>query len=184
VQATVKILTKDQCPFGIKAGGHSAWKGSNGIANGVTVDFAYLNKTSYNPNTGIVSIQPGARWGSVYEYVDPYNVTLVGARTSVVGVGGFTTGAGVRVFYIYTGSMGEQLANKLFSIPSTAILMALHATMSSIGRLFLPTAASSMPTPARIPTSGRPKRAGPETWVSSPESISVSNCPFSVQKPK
>ena len=100
VQATVKIMTKDQCPFGIKAGGHSAWKGSNGIANGITVDFGYMNTTSYNSDTGIASIQPGARWGSVYEFVDPYNVTLVGARTSVVGVGGFTTGGGVSVFYI------------------------------------------------------------------------------------
>ena len=95
VQATVKILTKNQCPFGIKAGAHSAWKGSNGIAEGVTVDFGNMNSTSYNPDTGIVSIQPGARWGSVYESLNPYNVSVVGARASVVGVGGFTTGAGV-----------------------------------------------------------------------------------------
>ncbi|KFZ00989.1 hypothetical protein V501_10304 [Pseudogymnoascus sp. VKM F-4519 (FW-2642)] len=94
VQTTVKILTKNQCPFGIKAGGHSAFKGSSGIAEGVTVDFGHMNSTSYNPDTGIVSIQPGARWGSVYEFLNPYNVAAVGARTSVVGVGGFTTGGG------------------------------------------------------------------------------------------
>ncbi|KFY45267.1 hypothetical protein V494_01022 [Pseudogymnoascus sp. VKM F-4513 (FW-928)] len=94
VQATVKILTKNQCPFGIKAGAHSAFKGSSGIAEGVTVDFGHLNSTSYNPGTGIVSIQPGAKWGSVYELLDPYDVAVVGARTSVVGVGGFTTGGG------------------------------------------------------------------------------------------
>lgn len=99
VQATVKILTKNQCPFGIKAGAHSAWKGSNGIAEGVTVDFGNMNSTSYNPDTGIVSIQPGARWGSVYESLNPYNVSVVGARASVVGVGGFTTGAGVCILY-------------------------------------------------------------------------------------
>ncbi|OBT68146.1 hypothetical protein VE03_01616 [Pseudogymnoascus sp. 23342-1-I1] len=98
VQAIVKILTKNQCPFGIKAGGHSAFKGSNGIAKGVTVDFSHLNSTSYNPGTGIVSIQPGARWGSVYETLDPYNVAVVGARTSVVGVGGFVTGSGLTTF--------------------------------------------------------------------------------------
>ncbi|KFY25434.1 hypothetical protein V493_04664 [Pseudogymnoascus sp. VKM F-4281 (FW-2241)] len=94
VQATIKILTKNECPFGIKAGAHSAWKGSNGIAQGVTVDFGHMNSTTYNPDTGIVSIQPGARWGSVYETLNPYDVALVGARTSVVGVGGFTTGSG------------------------------------------------------------------------------------------
>lgn len=99
VQATVKILTKNQCPFGIKAGAHSAWKGSNGIAEGITVDLGHMNSTSFNPNTGIVSIQPGARWGSVYETLNPYNVSVVGARASVVGVGGFATGSGVRILY-------------------------------------------------------------------------------------
>jgi hypothetical protein len=32
--------------------------------------------------------------------LNQYNVTVVGARTSVVGVGGFTTGGGVSVFWI------------------------------------------------------------------------------------
>ncbi|KFY26447.1 hypothetical protein V491_01305 [Pseudogymnoascus sp. VKM F-3775] len=99
VQATVKILTKNQCPFGIKAGAHSAFKGSNGIAEGVTVDFGHMNSTSYNPDTGIVSIQPGAKWGSVYESLNPYNVAVVGARASVVGVGGFTTGSGLTTLW-------------------------------------------------------------------------------------
>ncbi|KFY58765.1 hypothetical protein V496_05968 [Pseudogymnoascus sp. VKM F-4515 (FW-2607)] len=96
VQAIVKILTKNQCPFGIKAGAHSAFKGSNGIAEGVTVDFGHLNSTSYNLDTGIVSMQPGAKWGSVYETLNPYNVAVVGARASVVGVGGFATGSGAQ----------------------------------------------------------------------------------------
>lgn len=55
----------------------------------------YMNHTTYNKDTQVVSIQPGARWGSVYEALNQYNVTVVGARTSVVGVGGFTTGGGV-----------------------------------------------------------------------------------------
>ncbi|KAL5352884.1 hypothetical protein ACLOAV_002832 [Pseudogymnoascus australis] len=102
VQAIVKILTKNQCPFGIKAGGHSAFKGSNGIAEGVTVDFGHLNSTSYNPDTRIVSMQPGAKWGSVYETLNPYNVAVVGARASVVGVGGFATGSGTGKHWLTT----------------------------------------------------------------------------------
>ena len=108
VQTTVKILTKNQCPFGIKAGAHSAWKGSNGIADGITVDFGHMNSTSFNPNTGIVSIQPGAKWGSVYETLNPYNVSVVGARASVVGVGGFATGSGVRILY----TMGRRASTR------------------------------------------------------------------------
>lgn len=58
-----------------------------------------MNGTTYDEKAGIAKIQPGARWGSVYESLNPHNVTVVGARTSVVGVGGFVTGAGVS-FYL------------------------------------------------------------------------------------
>lgn len=37
-----KILTEKQCPFGMRSGAHSAFKGSNGIDDGVTVDFGKL----------------------------------------------------------------------------------------------------------------------------------------------
>ncbi|KAJ6441455.1 MFS monocarboxylate transporter [Purpureocillium lavendulum] len=94
VQAIARILARYGCPFGLKAGGHSAWKGSNSVADGVTIDFGYMNSTAYDPATGIASIQPGARWDSVYKALDKYNVTVVGARSSGVGVGGFTTGGG------------------------------------------------------------------------------------------
>ncbi|EGX91693.1 FAD-binding, type 2 [Cordyceps militaris CM01] len=94
VQAVARTISRRQCPFGIRAGGHSAWKGASGVKNGITVDFSHMNATRYNEETGLAATQPGARWGSVYETLHPHNVTVVGARTSVVGVGGFTTGAG------------------------------------------------------------------------------------------
>ncbi|KAI5460205.1 hypothetical protein BGZ63DRAFT_415561 [Mariannaea sp. PMI_226] len=94
VSQFAKIINQKQCPFGIRSGGHSAFKDSNGIQNGVTVDFSYMNTTTYNPTTKIASIQPGSRWGAVYEALQPYGVTAAGGRASVVGVGGFTTGAG------------------------------------------------------------------------------------------
>lgn len=55
----------------------------------------HMNSTTYDESTGIVSIQPGARWGAVYEALNPHNRSAIGARTSVVGVGGFVTGGGV-----------------------------------------------------------------------------------------
>lgn len=39
VQAVSRIISRHHCPFGIKAGGHSAWKGSSAVEHGVTVDF-------------------------------------------------------------------------------------------------------------------------------------------------
>ncbi|KAF1733462.1 putative FAD-linked oxidoreductase [Beauveria bassiana] len=98
VQAIARTINRRQCPFGIRAGGHSTWKGSNGVKNGVTVDLSHMNTTTYDEEKGIASTQPGARWGTVYEALNPHNVSVVGARTSVVGVGGFTTGAGQRTW--------------------------------------------------------------------------------------
>ncbi len=43
VQAVARIISKHGCSFGIKAGAHSAWKGSNGVEQGITVDFGMLN---------------------------------------------------------------------------------------------------------------------------------------------
>ncbi len=39
VSDVVKALTASSCPFGMRSGAHSAFQGSNGIKDGVTVDF-------------------------------------------------------------------------------------------------------------------------------------------------
>lgn len=53
-----------------------------------------MNSTTYNEETKIASVQPGGHWQSVYETLDPYGVTVTGARAGTVGVGGFVTGGG------------------------------------------------------------------------------------------
>lgn len=56
----------------------------------------YMNTTTYNNDTNIASIGPGSTWERVYTTLrDDWNVTTVGGRASVVGVGGFVTGGGV-----------------------------------------------------------------------------------------
>ncbi|KAM3540085.1 hypothetical protein ARSEF1564_007001 [Beauveria bassiana] len=111
VQAIARTINRRQCPFGIRAGGHSTWKGSNGVKNGVTVDLSHMNTTTYDEEKGIASTQPGARWGTVYEALNPHNVSVVGARTSVVGVGGFTTGAGYSFHSNAHGFSCDNVAN-------------------------------------------------------------------------
>lgn len=39
VTKIAKILNRNQCPFGIRSGAHSAFTGSNGVKKGVTIDF-------------------------------------------------------------------------------------------------------------------------------------------------
>ncbi|KAJ4199996.1 hypothetical protein NW767_007976 [Fusarium falciforme] len=40
VSKIAKVISKKKCPFGIRSGAHSAWKGSNGVENGITIDFS------------------------------------------------------------------------------------------------------------------------------------------------
>lgn len=45
VSAIAKVISTKECPFGIRSGAHSAFKGSNGVADGITVDFCtYMSK--------------------------------------------------------------------------------------------------------------------------------------------
>ena len=55
-----------------------------------------MNTTTFNNVTNTASIGPGSTWGAVYTTLqDNWNVTTIGGRASVVGVGGFLTGGGV-----------------------------------------------------------------------------------------
>ncbi|PYH90414.1 FAD-binding domain-containing protein [Aspergillus ellipticus CBS 707.79] len=102
VSVAVKILTNSYagpCFFAVRSGGHTSNVGAANIEPGVTIDLSLMNRTTYNPSTGTASIQAGARWGSVYETLQPDNVTVPGGRTWPIGVGGYLTGGGIS-FYI------------------------------------------------------------------------------------
>ncbi|RYP64144.1 hypothetical protein DL769_006771 [Monosporascus sp. CRB-8-3] len=103
VSTITKIISKLQCPFGMRSGAHSAYKGSNSVDDGITIDFGYMNATTYDAETEIASIQPGATWGDAFAALDPYGVTVVGGRASSLGVGGFITGGG---YSFHTGLKG------------------------------------------------------------------------------
>lgn len=62
-----------------------------------------MNGTTYDADTTIASVQPGARWGAVYKALDPFGVVTAGGRADVVGVGGFVTGGG---YSFHAGTMG------------------------------------------------------------------------------
>lgn len=81
----------------LRSGGHSVGA-INNIVNGVTIDLSHLNATSYDPDTNVASIEPGARWMDVYASLDKQGVTVVGGRDGGVGVGGFLLGGGTSFF--------------------------------------------------------------------------------------
>jgi FAD/FMN-containing dehydrogenase len=46
------------------------WPGANNIANGITIDLGLMNSTTYDPETGIASLQPGGTWAKSYEELE------------------------------------------------------------------------------------------------------------------
>jgi FAD/FMN-containing dehydrogenase len=78
----------------VRSGGHHH-PGTNNIVNGVTIDLGMMNRSYYDPNRNLASVEPGATWKDVYyNLLHNGNVTVTGGRDGGVGVGGFLLGGG------------------------------------------------------------------------------------------
>lgn len=94
----------------LRSGGHSVGA-INNIANGVTIDLSHLNSTTYNPDTNLASVEPGARWRDVFSALEKEGVVAVGGRDGSVGVGGFLLGGGTSFFSGTKGFGCDNVAN-------------------------------------------------------------------------
>jgi hypothetical protein len=94
VSEVMSIVNKASCPFGIRSGGHAVYANANSVSEGLTIDLGYLNATTYQPGSSHASIQPGARWGAVYDVLAKDGVAVVGGRVTGVGVSGLILGGG------------------------------------------------------------------------------------------
>ncbi|KAK4152004.1 hypothetical protein C8A00DRAFT_35322 [Chaetomidium leptoderma] len=86
VAKAVKILTSQNAPFTVKAGGHTAFEGGSIIQDGVTLDLANLNTITVSADRKTVSRS------------NPLGLAVVGGRSSTVGVSGLTLGGGISYF--------------------------------------------------------------------------------------
>lgn len=89
----MKILGQYRVPFAVKGGGHATNPGFSSTT-GVQISMSRFQKVSYHPLSQTVDIGPGLVWDDVYKALEPCNVTVVGARVSVVGVAGYILGGG------------------------------------------------------------------------------------------
>ncbi|KAG2063990.1 FAD-binding domain-containing protein [Suillus decipiens] len=93
VGIALKLLAKDQTPFAIRGGGHSANPGFSSTP-GVLIAMRLFSQVVYDQNAQTATIGMGLIWDDVYSALGQYNVTVVGGRSSGVGVGGFVLGGG------------------------------------------------------------------------------------------
>ncbi|KAL2059860.1 hypothetical protein VTL71DRAFT_10015 [Oculimacula yallundae] len=92
VSDAIKIISAHSCIFAVKSGGHSMFPGAATAKGGIVLDLHLLNGLKLDMETQTAFVGTGNRWGAVYEFLEPSNLTVVGGRVSDVGVGGFLLG--------------------------------------------------------------------------------------------
>jgi FAD/FMN-containing dehydrogenase len=111
VSRIVKALAKTSSLVALRSGGHTQWTGSNDVHNGVTIDLGKMKSITYDSQSKLASIQPGPRWGDVYEALLAYGVCVPGGRDGNVGIGGFLTGGGNSYYAGLYGWATDNVAN-------------------------------------------------------------------------
>ncbi|KAK2462597.1 hypothetical protein APHAL10511_005330 [Amanita phalloides] len=89
----LQILGSTRTPFSVKSGGHSANPGFSS-SEGVQIVMKRFDNIEYDPETQTVTFGTGLVFDEVYAALEPYNMTVAGARAAGIGVGGFLLGGG------------------------------------------------------------------------------------------
>jgi len=98
VSITLKILEQSGCQFAVKSGGHVPFTGASDINGDVTIDLASLKENTVSPDHTLTRVGTRNRWADVYSKLDPMGLSVVGGRTSDIGVGGLVMGGGISYF--------------------------------------------------------------------------------------
>ncbi|TEY73411.1 hypothetical protein BOTCAL_0078g00040 [Botryotinia calthae] len=130
VAAVVRTLTRWQCQFSVKGGGHTPFPGAASINDGVTIDLAMLNTISVDRNAGIAYVGSGLKWGQIYEYLEPKNMMVAGGRDSLVGIGGLIVGGGYSWFAPQEGFVADTVINFELVVGNGSIIN-MNATSNS-----------------------------------------------------
>jgi FAD/FMN-containing dehydrogenase len=78
----------------IKSGGHASNPGFSSTT-GVHISMARFNGTTFDRKSMTATVGTGQVWEDVLTALQPHNVSVVGGRSTGVGVGGFLLGGGM-----------------------------------------------------------------------------------------
>lgn len=97
VQEAVAYASQTKLPITVKSGGHS-FEGFSVMEGSLMVDMSGMNKPVYNKTSKLLTIQPGAKLGGVYEYLNRFGRLIPAGSCAGVGVAGLTLGGGYGFF--------------------------------------------------------------------------------------
>jgi FAD/FMN-containing dehydrogenase len=76
----LKIIIQHSCKFAVKCGATQCCPGGASFNDGVVFDLRYLNQLGILEDKATAYVWPGNRWGAVYSFLDPMNLTVFGGR--------------------------------------------------------------------------------------------------------
>ncbi len=95
----MKVLADLNATFAMRGGGgHMPIPLYGNTNGGVLIVPTDLNTLQVSDDQKSLAIGPGNHWGTVYEYLEPYGLIVVGGRVGSVGVPGLLLGGGVSFY--------------------------------------------------------------------------------------
>ncbi|KAL3420349.1 Bifunctional solanapyrone synthase 4 [Phlyctema vagabunda] len=99
VSVAVKVMARFNATFAVRGGGgHMPIPLYSNTDGGVLIAPTDLNTLQLSDDQESLAIGPGNHWGTVYEYLEPYGLIVVGGRVGSVGVPGLLLGGGVSFY--------------------------------------------------------------------------------------
>ncbi len=97
VQEAIRFTRAASLPVAVKSGGHS-FEGFSTNDGGLMIDLSGMNMPHYDPASKQLTIQPAAKLGGVYGYLNQYGRLLPAGSCAGVGVAGLALGGGYGFF--------------------------------------------------------------------------------------
>lgn len=117
VQAALAFARAQDVPIGIRSGGHGI-SGRSTNDGGIIIDVSRMNAiTMLDTDQRLVRVEPGAVWGEVAAFLQPYGLSLTSGDAGDVGVGGLATAGGV-------GYMGRKFGLTIDHMVAAEIVLA------------------------------------------------------------
>ncbi|PFH58139.1 hypothetical protein XA68_14101 [Ophiocordyceps unilateralis] len=111
VSKALQVLSKHQCKFAVKGGGHNANRGANSIDDAVSIDLSFLDTAELAPDRSHVSLGAGGSWGRAYDKFNSSDIGFLGGLCANVSVGAVALGGGESLFQASMGWAVDHILN-------------------------------------------------------------------------
>ncbi|KAI1287910.1 6-hydroxy-D-nicotine oxidase [Xylaria venustula] len=125
-------MTEKGITFTVRSTGHNPIPNVSSMNEfGVLIDLQDINSLSLQDDR-TVQIGGGAKWGSVYTFLEAQGRSIIGARNLDVGVGGYTLGGGMPAFPNIHGLATDSVKNFEVVLWDSSVIDANSKTNSEL----------------------------------------------------